>query len=47
MKIALQLLNTLKPGGAENVALNYASALSEMGVSSCFIAKSTVLNMRR
>ena len=40
MKIALQLLNTLKRGGAENVALNYASALSEMGVSSCFIAKS-------
>jgi glycosyltransferase involved in cell wall biosynthesis len=39
MKIAIQLLNTLKHGGGENVALNYAKILRDMNVSSVFVGK--------
>ena len=35
MKIALQTFEHIEAGRAENVALNYASALSEMG---CLLA---------
>lgn len=38
--IAIHLLNTLKHGGAENVALNYAKVLLTLGISSVFIGKS-------
>lgn len=36
---ALQLLNSFKHGGGENVAFNYAIVLRELGIHSCFIAK--------
>ncbi len=36
MKI-LHLLDSLKPGGAENVALNYSKALKKLGVESVII----------
>lgn len=37
---AIHLLNTLKHGGAENVAFNYAKVLLSLGVSSVFVGKS-------
>ena len=39
MKKALQLLNSFKHGGAENVALNYSIILEKLGISSIFCAK--------
>lgn len=38
MKKALHLLNSIKHGGAENVAYNYAKILNELDVNSVFIA---------
>lgn len=38
MKVALHLLNSLKRGGAENVALNYSIVLKEFAIKSIFIA---------
>ena len=40
MKKAIHLLNSLKHGGAENVALNYSVVLKKIEVSSCIIAGS-------
>lgn len=37
--LALHLLNTIKHGGAENVALNYAKVLNKMEISSVFVGK--------
>lgn len=39
MKKALQLLNSFKHGGAENVALNYSIILRKLGILSVFCAK--------
>lgn len=39
MKTAIHLLNSIKRGGGENVALNYAKILSELDVKSYFIGK--------
>ncbi|MGP1478480.1 MAG: glycosyltransferase [Capnocytophaga sp.] len=39
MKKALQLLNSFKYGGAENVALNYSIILKKLEISSIFCAK--------
>ena len=36
---AIHLINSIKPGGAENVALNYVKVLKELGVSSLIIGK--------
>ncbi|MDQ0105773.1 glycosyltransferase involved in cell wall biosynthesis [Chitinophaga terrae (ex Kim and Jung 2007)] len=41
MKKALQLLNKIQHGGGENVAMNYAKVLRELGVESVFIGKRT------
>lgn len=38
MRIALHLLNSLKGGGAENVALNYSAVLKECAAKSIFVA---------
>lgn len=38
-KRALHLLNSLKPGGAENVALNYAGVLNKLGIQSVFVGE--------
>lgn len=38
MKQAFHLLETLKHGGAENVACNYAKILCKLGISSTFVA---------
>lgn len=34
----IHLLNTFRPGGAENVALNYSRVLSKLGYNSLFVA---------
>lgn len=38
MKKALHLLESLKHGGAENVALNYAKVLTQLGIESIMVA---------
>lgn len=43
MKIALHLLNSLKHGGGETVALNYAKILNDLDVKSIFIGKKASL----
>lgn len=43
MKIALHLLKTLKHGGGETVALNYAKILNDLDVKSIFIGKKVSL----
>lgn len=47
MKQAIHLLETLKHGGAENVAYNYAKVLSSLGVSSTFIAMDSSMEYKR
>ena len=39
MKVALHLLNRIRRGGGENVALNYSKVLLELGIESFFIGK--------
>lgn len=39
MKRAVHLLNTLKPGGGENVAFNYAKVLKELNIHSVLVGK--------
>lgn len=39
MKTAIHLLNTLKRGGGENVAFNYAKVLEDLDIKSVFVAK--------
>jgi dihydroxyacetone kinase len=47
MKQAIHLLETLKHGGAENVAYNYAKVLSNLGVSSTFVAMDSSAEYKR
>lgn len=44
MKIALHLLKSLKHGGGETVALNYAKILNDLDVKSIFIGKKVSLD---
>jgi glycosyltransferase involved in cell wall biosynthesis len=39
MKVALHLLNRIRRGGGENVALNYSKILAELGVASYIVGK--------
>lgn len=47
MKQAIHLLETLKHGGAENVPYNYAKVLSNLGVSSTFVAMDSSAEYKR
>nr|WP_315223151.1 glycosyltransferase [uncultured Flavobacterium sp.] len=46
MKIALHLLKSLKHGGGETVALNYAKILNDLDVKSIFIGRTVSLEFR-